>query len=250
MMKIRISDTDGSREVDIYTPQGYEEVSKLWIRTATHHRLMYEPRWLGINIIQLPEDIVVMQELIWTLKPDVIIETGVAHGGSAIFHASMLALIGKGKVIAIDIDIRKDNEILIKEHFLYKLGLINLIQGSSIDAQVLQKVRSLIKDTDKVMVVLDSNHTYAHVKKELELYTPLVSPDSYMVAMDGAQEWLWDIPNGKKEWKDDNPLRAIKEFLKEFPEWEADPHYTRMKVTASPMGFLRRKKAWDKKEAG
>jgi cephalosporin hydroxylase len=102
-------------------------------------------------------------------------------------------------------------------------------------------VRSKIKPTDKVLVTLDSNHSYDHVLKELELYAPLVSSDSYLVAMDGAQEWVWDIPRGKKEWKDDNPLRAIKDFLQLHPEWETDPHFTRFMITSSPLGFLRRK---------
>lgn len=237
-MKIQVLDEGISKEVDIYTQEGLEIMSRLWVKSAAHHRLMYEPSWLGIPIIQFPEDIVIMQELIWKIKPDVIIETGVAHGGTAIFYASMLELMGKGKVIGIDIDIRKCNEIAIKSHFLSKR--INLLQGSSVDPAILEQVRNMIKPTDKVLVTLDSNHTYDHVMKELELYAPLVSKDSYLVVMDGATEWISDIPAGKKAWKQDNPLRAIKEFLKSNPEWESDPYYTRLMVTASPLGFLHR----------
>lgn len=239
-MKISFSNDGGSpQEVDLYTREGLEAVARLWIKTATHHRLMYEPTWLGIPIIQLAEDIVIMQELIWKVKPDVIIETGVAHGGSAIFYASLLEMIGKGQVIAVDVDIRKYNEVAIKSHFLSKR--INLIQGSSIDEEVLKKIGLMIKRTDKVLVVLDSNHSYAHVLKELDLYAPFVSAHSYLVAMDGAQEWVCDIPAGKKEWKDDNPLRAIKDFLKKYPGWESDPYYNRLLVTSSPIGFLRKR---------
>ena len=238
-MKIRVSDNGKEKEVDLYTKEGLELMSLLWVKTSAHHRLMYEPTWLGIPIIQFAEDIVVMQELIWKLKPDVIIETGVAHGGTAIFYSSVLELLGKGRVIGVDIEIRKYNEVAIKSHFLSKR--ITLIQGSSVDLEVIKQVRSHIKPTDKVLVTLDSNHSYEHVTKELELYSPLVSADSYIVAMDGSQEWAWDLPAGKKEWKEDNPLRAIKDFLKKNPEWEVDPYYTRLMVTANPSGFLRRK---------
>lgn len=238
-MKIQISDQGVAKEIDIYSKEGLETMSRLWVKSAAHHRLMYEPSWLGIPIIQFSEDIVLMQELIWKIKPDVIVETGVAHGGTAVFYASMLELMGKGKVIGIDIDIRKHNEIAIKSHFLSKR--IQLIQGSSVDPVVLQQVRNLIKPPDRVLVTLDSNHSYEHVLKELELYAPFVSSDSYLVAMDGAQEWVWDIPAGKKEWKQDNPLSAINQFLKTNPEWESDPYYTRLMVTSNPSGFLHRK---------
>ena len=238
-MKIKIINDEGNqKEVDIYTKEGFELMTYWWVKSAAHHRLMYEPKWLGIPIIQFPEDILVMQELIWKIKPDIIIETGIAHGGTAVFYASMLELLGKGKVIGIDIDIRKHNEVAIKNHFMAKR--IDMIQGSSIDPEVLKKVRGKIKKTDKVLVTLDSNHSYDHVTQELKLYAPLVSQDSYLVAMDGAQEWMWDIPAGKKEWKMDNPLRAIKDFVKDHPEWEADPYYTRLMITSSPSGFLHR----------
>jgi len=238
-MKIKVLGDGNQQEVDIYTKEGLELMSLLWVKSAAHHRLMYEPTWLGIPIIQFPEDIVVMQELIWKIKPDVIIETGVAHGGTAVFYASVLELLGKGKVVGVDIEIRKYNEVAIKSHFMSKR--IKLIQGSSIDPEVVKQVQSHIRPTDKVLVTLDSNHSYEHVMKELELYSPFVSADSYIVAMDGAQEWVWDIPAGKKEWKEDNPLRAIKDFLKKNQEWETDPYYTRLMVTASPLGFLHRK---------
>ena len=237
-MKIKILDGDNQCEIDPYTREGLEEMAKLWVKTAAHHRLMYEPTWLGIPIIQLPEDIVMMQELIYKVKPDVIVETGVAHGGTAVFYASLLELLGKGRVIGVDIEIRKYNEVAIKGHFLSKR--IDLIQGSSVDPAVLKKVRSKIKGADRVLIVLDSNHSHDHVLKELESYAPLVSSNSYLVAMDGAQEWVWNIPAGKKEWKKDNPLRAIKEFLKHHPEWKADPYYNRFMVTSSPSGFLHR----------
>ncbi len=238
-MKIKISNkANVAQEIDIYTKEGLDVLALLWTKASTHHRLMYEPTWLGMPIIQLSEDIVVMQELIWKLQPDVIVETGVAHGGSAVFYASMLQLLGKGKVVAVDVDIRKHNEVAIKSHFLS--SRINLIQGSSVDASVLAQVRAHIKPADKVLVTLDSNHSKAHVARELELYGELVTPGSYMVAMDGAQAWVSDIPNGKPEWKDDNPLVAIEDFVARDKRYVIDEYYTRLKVTASPKGFLRR----------
>ncbi len=237
-MKINIMNDSGGKEVDIFTQEGLDAVTRLWIKTATHHRLMYEPTWLGIPIIQLPEDIVIMQELIWKLKPDVIVETGIAHGGSAVFYASLLELIGKGKVVAVDVDIRKHNELAIKSHFL--AHRIHMIQGSSVDPSVISRVRGEIKPTDKVMVTLDSNHSKAHVAKELELYGGIVTPGSYLVAMDGAQSWVADIPNGKPEWNTDNPLVAIEEFVAKDKRYVIDEHYNRLKITSSPKGFLRR----------
>ncbi|MBF0619633.1 MAG: class I SAM-dependent methyltransferase [Candidatus Omnitrophica bacterium] len=237
-MKIKVLNDIAGKEVDIYTSEGLEVLTRLWIKAATHHRLMYEPSWLGIPIIQLAEDIVVMQELIWKLKPDVIVETGIAHGGSAIFCASLLELMGKGKVVAVDVDIRKHNEVAIRSHFL--AHRINLIQGSSTDASVIDQVRRHIKPTDRVLVTLDSNHSKAHVAKELELYSEIVTPGSYLVAMDGAQAWVSDIPKGKPEWKDDNPLAAIEDFVARDNRFIIDDYYARLKVTASPKGFLRR----------
>ena len=150
----------------------------------------------------------------------------------------MLELSGKGKVVAVDVDIRKHNELAIKSHFLSRR--ITLIQGSSTDTAVVAAVKSHIKPADTVLVALDSNHTKAHVAKELELYSDIVTPGSYLVAMDGAQAWVSDIPSGKVEWKEDNPLAAIEEFISKDRRFIIDDHYTRLKVTASPKGFLRR----------
>lgn len=239
-MKIQIKRTNGeNQEVDLYTKEGFELASELWMKASAHQRLMYEPTWLGIPIVQFPTDIVMMQELLWKVRPDYIIETGVAHGGSCVLHASILELIGKGTVIGIDVEIRKYNEIAIKGHPLSKR--IQLVEGSSVDESTVAKVRNMVPRGSKVVVALDSNHSYEHVKKEMEFYKNFVSPGSYMVVMDGAQEWAAELPNGKPEWKNDNPLRAIREFMETTNEWEIDDRYTRMKITSSPMGFLKRK---------
>lgn len=224
--------------VDVYSREGLDLLGNLWIKSAAQHRLMYEPTWLGRPVIQFPTDIVAMQELIWKLQPDVIVETGVAHGGSLVLSASILELIGKGKVVGVDIEIRPHNRAAIEAHPLKHR--IELIEGSSIAADTLAAVHAAVGSAGTVLVMLDSNHTEAHVLQEMELYSPLVTPGSYIVVHDGAQAWVWDIPNGKPEWKDDNPLGAIHKFLARHPEFSNDPHWTRWGITSSPGGFLKR----------
>lgn len=232
-------ESDGQKStVDLYSSEGLDMLSNLWVKAAAQHRLMYEPTWLSRPIIQFPTDVVAIQELLWSVKPDVVIETGVAHGGSLVLSASILELIGKGKVIGIDIEIRPHNRAAIEAHPLKKR--IELIEGSSIASETLGAVRRLIDGAKTVLVMFDSNHTRAHVLQELNLYAPLVTPGSYMVAHDGAQDWVWEIPSGKKEWKDDGPLGAIHDFLASHKEFRIDSHYTRFGITSSPEGYLRR----------
>ncbi len=237
-MKITISGANGSKEVDVFSKEGMALVGELWERVSFHNRLVYEPTWMGIPIIQMSSDIVMMQELLWKVCPDVVIETGVAHGGSLILSASILELLGKGKVIGVDVEIRKPNENAIKSHPMSKR--IELIQGSSIDAGTVAAVRQHVKEGDKVLVILDSNHSYDHVLREMELYSPMVSTGSYLVVMDGVQEMLSDNPTGKPEWKKDNPLRAIHAFLSTRKEWTIDKTYARLGTTYCPDGFLRK----------
>jgi cephalosporin hydroxylase len=232
-------DSGGERTtVDLYSQEGLDMLSNLWIKSAAEHRLMYEPTWLGRPIIQFPTDILMIQEMLWKTRPDVVIETGIAHGGSLVLSASILELIGNGKVIGIDIEIRPHNRVAIEAHPLKHR--IELIEGSSVAPETLDAVKKAIIGAKTVLVVLDSNHTEAHVLKELELYAPLVTPGSYLVAHDGAQAWVWDIPGGKPEWKDDHPLNAIHKFLGNHPEFTIDPHWNRFGITSSPDGFLKK----------
>jgi len=223
---------------DLYSPEGHELVAALWLKLAAQFRRMYEPRWLGMQIIQLPEDIVAMQELLWSVQPDIVIETGIAHGGSLVLSASILELIGRGSVIGIDVDIRKHNREALDAHPLRHR--IQLIEGSSIDSAVVAEVKRRAEGAKSVVVALDSNHSAAHVAAELEAYAPLVTPGSYLIAQDGAQALVSDIPRGKPEWREDHPLIAIREFLSRHPEFVGDPHFERFGVTQSPEGFLRR----------
>jgi cephalosporin hydroxylase len=224
--------------VDVYSQEGLDLLTNLWIKSAAQHRLMYEPTWLGRPVIQFSTDIVMIQELLWKIQPDVVVETGVAHGGSLVLSASILELIGKGKVIGVDIEIRPHNRTAIETHPLKHR--IELIEGSSVAAETLDAVRKAVGNAKSVLVFLDSNHTESHVRQELELYAPLVTPGSYIVAHDGAQAWVWDIPNGKPEWKDDHPLNAIHEFVESHSDFTIDPHWTRLGITSSPDGFLKR----------
>jgi len=235
---LTLNNGEGETTVDIYSKEGLDLLTNLWIKSAAQHRLMYEPTWLGRPVIQFPTDIVAMQELIWSVQPDVIVETGVAHGGSLVLSASILELIGHGKVIGVDIDIRAHNRAAIEAHPLKHR--IELIEGSSVADETISAVKKAIGNAQNVMVVLDSNHSEAHVYQELELYGAMVSKDSYMVAHDGAQAWVWDIPRGKLEWKDDHPLTAINKYLHLHSEFVKEPSWTRLGITSSPDGWLKK----------
>lgn len=237
-MKIIAESKNGRKEADLYTPEGLELINELWTRAGFHHRVMYQPTWLGIPIIQFPGDMVMLQELVWKIRPELIIETGVAHGGTSILFASIMELLGKGKVLAIDIEIRQHNRLAIQSHPLSHR--IELVEGSSIAPDIVAKAAEEARGK-KTLVVLDSNHTYEHVREEIARYADLVSKDSYLVVMDGVQKLLATAPTGKPEWEEDNPLRAIEEFLAANPDtWVNDPWYERVGPTCTPLGFLRK----------
>ena len=201
----------------------------------------YNFSWFGLPIIKFPNDILVMQEIIWRVKPDVIIETGVARGGSLIFFASLMKLINKtGKVIGIDIDIRKQNKIALKKHFLAKN--IKLIQGSSTSNEVFKKLKKhLIK---KVLVILDSMHTEKHVLDELEIYSKIVSKNSYLIVQDTFVELFPKNHFKNRPWdKGNNPMTAVKKFLKINKNYSIDENISaKVGITENPKGYLIRKK--------
>ena len=158
-------------------------ISDIWLRAGWDNKYVYSFTWMGRPIIQLPEDMIRLQEVIYEVRPDVIVETGVAHGGSLVFYASLCKAMGRGRVIGVDVEIRPHNRAAIEAHALFPL--ITLIEGSSIEPQIVEEVKSLIKPDEKTMVVLDSNHEKQHVLAELRAYSPIVSVGSYIVAMDG-----------------------------------------------------------------
>lgn len=230
---------DQSQTLPLYSAEAFQAISRLWVKAGWAAKYSYNFTWMGRPVIQLPEDLVRIQEVIVKVEPQVIIETGVAHGGSSVFYASLLEVLGRGRVISVDIEIRAHNRKAIEAHPLKKR--ITLIEGSSVAPETLQEVKKLLFPGEKVMVVLDSNHTKKHVREELELYGPLVSSGSYIVASDGIMEDLDDVPGGKANWTQDNPMAAAHEFLAEHPEFELDPEPTRLGVTYWLDAYLRRK---------
>jgi len=205
------------------------------------NKYSYNFRWLGRPIIQHPQDIVALQEIIWDIKPDLIVETGIAHGGSLILSASILELIGeKGRVIGIDIDIRKHNRSEIGRHPMMKR--ISMIERSSTDPKVVAQVKKLAKGKKRVLVYLDSHHSHDHVLKELELYSPLVSKGSYIIVFDTIAEYL---PKGiivNRPWgKGNNPKTAVDEFLRTHKNFIADKEIeNKLLITCAPGGYLKR----------
>jgi cephalosporin hydroxylase len=211
-----------------------------WIAEVSRLKYSYNFTWLGRPVIQFPQDIVAMQEIIWRVQPDLIIETGVARGGSLILYASLLELVGgRGQVLGIDIDIRAHNRAEIERHKM--AHRIKLLEGSSIDEQVLKDVREFARGKERVLVVLDSNHTHEHVARELELYSPLVTRDSYLVVFDTIIE---DMPADyfpDRPWgKGDNPKTAVWEFLQRTDRFVIDEEYnSKLLITVAPDGYLR-----------
>ena len=219
----------------------FKQLALEWMEQSLRRKYTYNFTWLGRPIIQMPQDIVGLQEIIWEVKPDLIIETGIAHGGSLIFSASMLELIGgNGKVLGIDIDIRQHNRQEIEQHSLFKR--IEMIQASSISDETAQAVFKIAADYEHIMVVLDSNHTHAHVKKELELYSPLVSVSSYLVVLDTFIEDLPPDSFPDRPWNiGDNSKTAVVEFLEENNNFEIDKNIeNKLLLTSAPSGFLKR----------
>lgn len=211
-----------------------------WIEGASRHRYSYNFNWLGRPIIQFPQDVVAMQELIWGVRPDLVIETGVAHGGSLVLYASMLELIGgEGSVLGVDIDIRAHNRAAIEAHPMARR--IQLLEGSSIDPDIVERVRKVASGRSRVMVVLDSNHTHEHVSRELELYAPLVKRGSYLVVMDTIIDDLPDDYFPERAWgPGDNPKTAVREFLRATERFEVDRELeAKLLITVAPGGYLR-----------
>jgi len=216
------------------------EISRAWFNKTFEHRYPYNFSWLGVPIIQYPHDIVAMQEIIWKVKPQAIVETGIAHGGSLILSASLLELIGgEGLVIGVDIDIRSHNREVIERHPMARR--IRMIEGSSIDEGVAEQVRSLVGQRSPVVVILDSNHTHEHVAKELALYSPLVQSGSYLLVFDTVVEFMKSDAFPDRPWGiGNNPYSAVQEFLKAHPRFQNEQEIEeKLQVTVAPGGWLK-----------
>jgi cephalosporin hydroxylase len=232
-------------ELDLYSKQAFEIISQQWLKVGWNEKYPYTFTWMGRPIIQLPEDMIRMQEVIYRIRPDVIIETGVAHGGSLIYYASLCKAMETGRVVGIDIEIRPHNRKAIEHHELSQF--ITLIEGSSISSDVVHEVQSLVREGESVLVILDSNHSKQHVMEELELYHGLVTQGSYIVATDGSMKDLYDVPRGKAEWTWDQPTAAAlafatkhPEFLIEQPPWPFNESKLTDNITHWPGAWLRR----------
>ena len=195
-----------------------------FLKASLAPKYSYNFSWLGRPIIQYPQDMIAMQEIIWDVRPDLIIETGIAHGGSLIFSAAMLELVSvctgiEGEVLGIDIDVRPHNRKAIEEHPLSKR--ITMIEGSSIDPEIFRQVNEKSKDKKRILICLDSNHTHEHVLAELELYAPLTTVGSYCVVFDTVVEDMPKELSGDRPWGPGNNTKtAVHQYLKKHPEFE------------------------------
>ena len=229
----------------------FRDISSAWMEISTRYKYSYLFTFMGRPIIQLPQDMVILQELIWNVKPDLIVETGIAHGGSLVLSASCLALLdvcetkeGKPitprKVVGIDIDIRKHNKEAIESHPLSHW--IHTIQGSSIDSEVFSEIQNIAKNYQKVLVILDSDHTFEHVFAELQLYSKLVSLGSYCIVFDTAIENLPKDLYPNRSWgPGNNPMKAVSKFIEENSDFEVDRQIDdRLMISVAPFGYLKK----------
>lgn len=223
--------------------EAFRKMSLEWILKSNEYKYGYDFTWMGRPIIQFPNDMFIIQELIWQVRPDLIIETGIAHGGSIIFSASMLELIGgDGVVVGIDIDIRKHNRIEIEKHPMMKR--IVMLEGSSTDGDCMDRVYAIAKNRKSIMVFLDSNHTHGHVLAEMQAYGKLVTVGSFMVVFDTCIELFPKGYCSDRPWDvGDNPMTAIQEYLENNDTFIRDELVnSKAIITAAPNGYLRKVK--------
>ena len=243
--QVTIEGDEGSATYAIGAPEAFRAISRAWLRSGWDSKSVYSFTWLGRPIIQLPEDMIRLQEVVFSVQPDVIIETGIAHGGSLVFYASLCKLIEKGRVIGIDIEIRPHNLEAIQSHPLS--SFITMIEGNSIEPATVDEVKSHIRSDEKVMVLLDSCHQKQHVLSELRAYSQFVSSGSYIVAMDGIMENLPGAPRSEPDWSWNNPRQAALEFVAqnadfviEEPQFAFNEGNITERVTYWPSAFVKR----------
>lgn len=243
--KVSLESEKESKEYPLNSADAFRLISNAWLRCGWDTKYVYTFTWLGRPIIQLPEDMLRIQEVIFQVKPDVIVETGVAHGGSLIFYASLCKAMGKGRIIGVDIEIRPHNRKAIEEHDLF--SFIKLVEGSSVDPATIEQVKSSINERETVLVLLDSCHTKEHVLSELTAYAPLVTPGSYLVAMDGIMQQVVGAPRTKEDWTWNNPKEAAiafvntnRDFVIEEPSFLFNEGMIQDRVTYWPSGFIKK----------
>lgn len=253
-MKLTI-DTDGQvltcegdappRSLPLYSREAFEILSLQWVRVGWSLQYYHNFSWFGQPVLQLPEDLVRLQEVVYRVRPQVIIETGIYHAGSLLFHATLLAALGTGRVIGIDREIAPEVEKAVRGHILG--SRITMLKGDSSDPPVVAAVAGRIRPGEATLVILDSCHTKEHVNRELESYAPLVSTGSYIIATDGIMRDLADVPRGESGWRADNPLAAATEFaarhpefIQEQPPWLSHDGQLTENVTYWPGAWLRK----------
>jgi cephalosporin hydroxylase len=240
-----VRDGQTERRFPMQSGAAFAAASRAWLRAGWDAKYVYGFTWLGRPIIQLPDDLIRIQEIIYGMKPDVIVEIGVAHGGSLVFFASLTAALGRGHVIGIDIDVRPHNRAAIESHVLS--SRITLIEGDSISTNTVSRVAAKIAPDQTVIVFLDGNHSKDHVLAELRLYSRFVNVGSYIVVADGIMEQVAGAPRTGMDWKLNNPRQAALEFVQENsdfkicePEWPFNEGLVDKRVTYWPDGYLRR----------
>jgi len=231
---------------DLYSREAFEHISRQWVRVGWSLRYYSGFTWMGLPVLQLPDDLVRFQEVFWAVRPTLVIETGVYQGGSLLFHASLCKALGGGRVVGVDITMRPGVRDAISDHMLG--SCITLIEGDSASPEVLKRIEGLREPDETTLVLLDSDHSRAHVRKELEAYAPLVTPGSYLIAADTIVRDLADVPGGEASWTEDNPATAVDDFLTVHHEFERVPRAAQTgvgdlpeAVSYWPGGWLRRR---------
>lgn len=242
---VTVGEGADARTYGFESPEAFQLVSDAWLRIGWDQKYVYSFTWLGRPVIQLPEDLLRLQEVIATIRPDVIVETGVAHGGSLVFYATLCKALDKGRAIGVDIEIRPHNRKAIEEHPLF--DLIELIEGDSTDPATVDQVKERVGPGETTLILLDANHLKSHVLGELRSYSDLVSPGSYFVVMDGIMEKVVGAPRTEPDWSWNNPISAIGEFLEEDSRFrQVEPPFAfnegsvTERVTYWPGAFLQR----------
>lgn len=237
-------ETDGVHEIErMGADDALAASTREWMDRATQHKYSYHFSWMGVPIIQFPQDIMAMQEILWRVRPDLVIETGIARGGSILFYAAMMEMMGiEGQVVGIDIDVRAHNRARIEDHPM--AGRIEMIEASSIAPDTARRVAAVAQGATTVLVALDSNHTHDHVTKELELYAPLVTPGSYLVVFDTLVEFQANARYPNRPWAvGNNPHTAVMAFLEKTDRFEIDKRIAnKLQISVAPDGYLKCRK--------
>lgn len=241
-------DQNGASEtLPLYSDAAFEAIARQYVRVGWNQKHLYTFSWMGRPIIQFPDDLLRLQEVIYGLRPDLIIETGVAHGGSLVFYASLMEAMGRGRVLGIDIEIRPHNRAAIESHPLFHR--IKLLEGSSTSKEIVDQAREMTREAECVLVVLDSDHSYSHVMAELDSYASFVTPGSYIVATDGVMRDVAGVPRAGDDWDTNNPANAAEEWVVRNPDfeivqplWPFNESTLSRNITHFPSAFLRKRK--------